>query len=200
MRPDDWAVVTKLPGNGNCIDCHAKYPEWGSVNFGILFCTRCCGGHRALGAHISRVRSVKMDNWTERQVMMMKVGGNQSFQEWLTYNDVSLSRSHKLKYENEVAKLYTEVLEARVDGRPEPKSFKEAQRVKQWEKPKEWYRFLIKGEESTSINQLRRSIVKRVSKVSSGPDIWLYGYAFVMVSWCILYIFWMYQSYSSNAK
>jgi Putative GTPase activating protein for Arf len=46
MDPEDWKIISKLPGNNNCIDCNAKYPEWGSVSFGILFCTRCCSGHR----------------------------------------------------------------------------------------------------------------------------------------------------------
>ena len=46
MNADDWAVISRMVGNGHCIECHAQFPEWGSIRFGILFCTRCCGGHR----------------------------------------------------------------------------------------------------------------------------------------------------------
>ena len=46
MNEKDWKLITELPGNEHCMDCHAKYPEWGSVSFGILVCTRCCGMHR----------------------------------------------------------------------------------------------------------------------------------------------------------
>ena len=38
-------------------------PEWGSLNHGCLLCIECSGVHRNLGSHISRVRSLQLDEW-----------------------------------------------------------------------------------------------------------------------------------------
>jgi hypothetical protein len=38
-------------------------PSWASINLGILLCIECSGVHRKLGSHISRVRSLDLDEW-----------------------------------------------------------------------------------------------------------------------------------------
>lgn len=38
-------------------------PEWASLNLGILMCIECSGVHRNLGSHISKVRSLGLDDW-----------------------------------------------------------------------------------------------------------------------------------------
>lgn len=38
-------------------------PEWASLNLGILICIECSGVHRNLGSHLSRVRSILLDDW-----------------------------------------------------------------------------------------------------------------------------------------
>lgn len=46
MDPNDHKFLQSLPGNDSCADCGASDPEWGSVSFGILLCSVCCGAHR----------------------------------------------------------------------------------------------------------------------------------------------------------
>ena len=38
-------------------------PDWASVNFGVLVCIECSGIHRNLGTHLSRIRSLELDDW-----------------------------------------------------------------------------------------------------------------------------------------
>lgn len=38
-------------------------PEWASLNLGVLMCIECSGIHRNLGSHISKVRSLGLDDW-----------------------------------------------------------------------------------------------------------------------------------------
>lgn len=194
MSPDDWAVVSRLPGNNNCIDCNAKHPEWGSVNFGILFCTRCCSAHQSLGTHISRVRSVRMDAWTERQVKVMKVGGNESCQDWFSENGIT-SSSHKIKYDNEVARLYQEVLRARMEGQREPKSMRDAIRLKRWNAPREWWNRIVKGEDPNgNVTRERKNLMHRIRSITSSSDFWLFAYACSLGAWAILFVAWNFPS------
>jgi len=51
-------------------------PEWASYNIGVFLCTRCAGIHRGLGAHISKVKHLKLDRWEDSQVEHMKEVGN----------------------------------------------------------------------------------------------------------------------------
>lgn len=47
------------------ISCHFLLtdPEWASLNLGVLMCIECSGIHRNLGSHISKVRSLGLDDW-----------------------------------------------------------------------------------------------------------------------------------------
>ncbi|KAM8796144.1 stromal membrane-associated protein 2 [Eudromia elegans] len=62
--------------NKFCADCHAKGPRWASWNIGVFICIRCAGIHRNLGVHISRVKSVNLDQWTQEQIQCMQEMGN----------------------------------------------------------------------------------------------------------------------------
>jgi len=61
-----------------------------------------------------------MDSWTEKQLALMKNGGNDKCNEYLKKNGIDPRTPIKQKYESPVAQLYKEVLKARVEGRPEP--------------------------------------------------------------------------------
>ena len=60
--------LLKKDGNDRCVDCHKRGPRWASANLGVFMCIDCSGIHRALGVHISFVRSVNLDSWTTKQV------------------------------------------------------------------------------------------------------------------------------------
>ncbi|KAJ7947394.1 ADP-ribosylation factor GTPase-activating protein AGD12 [Quillaja saponaria] len=65
--------------NRFCADCNAPDPKWASANIGVFICLKCCGVHRSLGTHISKVLSVTLDEWSDDEIdAMIEVGGNSS--------------------------------------------------------------------------------------------------------------------------
>ncbi|XP_065621942.1 ADP-ribosylation factor GTPase-activating protein AGD12 isoform X2 [Quercus suber] len=65
--------------NRYCADCGAPDPKWASANIGVFICLKCCGVHRSLGTHISKVLSVTLDEWSDDEIeSMVEVGGNSS--------------------------------------------------------------------------------------------------------------------------
>ncbi|KAI1851087.1 hypothetical protein JX266_003752 [Neoarthrinium moseri] len=69
-------LVHSVVGNQTCADCHARNPAWASWSLGIFLCMRCAAIHRKLGTHISKVKSLSMDGWTNEQVENMRRVGN----------------------------------------------------------------------------------------------------------------------------
>ncbi|KAK1754678.1 UBA domain-containing protein 3 [Echria macrotheca] len=69
-------LVQSVPGNNFCADCQARNPAWASWSLGIFLCMRCAAIHRKLGTHISKVKSLSMDSWSNEQVENMRKVGN----------------------------------------------------------------------------------------------------------------------------
>ena len=69
-------AVRTVRGNSLCIDCEAPNPDWASLNLGALMCIECSGIHRHLGAHLSRVRSLDLDDWPPELLAVMTAMGN----------------------------------------------------------------------------------------------------------------------------
>uniref|UniRef100_A0A096MCG7 Small ArfGAP 1 n=1 Tax=Poecilia formosa TaxID=48698 RepID=A0A096MCG7_POEFO len=79
LNEQHQAILSKMlreEDNKYCADCEAKGPRWASWNLGVFICIRCAGIHRNLGVHISRVKSVNLDQWTSEQIQDIKFWGN----------------------------------------------------------------------------------------------------------------------------
>ena len=63
--------------NSTCADCGKPEPDWASLNLGIVVCIECSGIHRKLGSHVTKVRSLSLDTWTEVNVRILELLGNE---------------------------------------------------------------------------------------------------------------------------
>jgi len=123
--------VLDLPGNAFCNDCGANSPDWASIPFGILLCLDCSGHHRSFGTHITAVRSMKLDRWTNLQTELKTLlkGGNKRFQEYvetlgITYplakgfmgNTKDLKSHLSNVYTSQELRYYKDLVSSRVSG------------------------------------------------------------------------------------
>ncbi|TDG96039.1 hypothetical protein EPR50_G00235400, partial [Perca flavescens] len=69
--------IRSIRGNGRCADCDAQNPDWASLNLGALICIECSGIHRNLGTHLSRVRSLDLDEWPLELIKVLSAIGNE---------------------------------------------------------------------------------------------------------------------------
>ena len=51
-------------------------PSWASWNIGVFLCVNCAGIHRSIGVHVSKVKSLSLDQWTAEQISSVASKGN----------------------------------------------------------------------------------------------------------------------------
>ncbi|CAI4038370.1 hypothetical protein SMKI_04G7140 [Saccharomyces mikatae IFO 1815] len=70
-RDELLSIVRKIDkSNLKCCDCdNTVTVEWVSINLLCILCIKCSGVHRSLGSHISKVRSLTLDNFTSLEMM-----------------------------------------------------------------------------------------------------------------------------------
>ncbi|EDS29431.1 centaurin-alpha 2 [Culex quinquefasciatus] len=78
LSPDEPDVSGILSTAPTQVSHNGDHPEWASYNIGIFLCTRCCAVHRSMGAHISKVKHLKLDKWEDSQLERMIEVGNKA--------------------------------------------------------------------------------------------------------------------------
>ncbi|GAA5877298.1 hypothetical protein JCM16303_006234 [Sporobolomyces ruberrimus] len=112
----DWM---KEGENKHCSECRLPSPQWCSLSYGTTLCLSCSGTHRSLGVHLSFVRSLTMDKWTQPQIKRMLEGGNQKAREFFEANGEKWKNDNmNEKYNSHTASMYRDKLLADAEGRP----------------------------------------------------------------------------------
>ena len=119
-------LIEVRSSNSTCADCGKPEPDWASLNLGIVVCIECSGIHRKLGSHVTKVRSLSLDTWTEVNVRILELLGNERvnsvLEEDLEYTTTSkpgptATRREKEKYIEE--KYIEQAFMSPVEGKQE---------------------------------------------------------------------------------
>ncbi|KAI9659594.1 MAG: hypothetical protein M1831_003675 [Alyxoria varia] len=114
-------TLVKVESNKTCADCKRnKHPRWASWNLGVFLCIRCSGIHRGMGTHISRVKSVDLDAWTDEQMQSILRWGNARANR---YWEAKLAPGHvpaEAKIENFIRTKYDSKRWVMDGGMPDP--------------------------------------------------------------------------------
>lgn len=72
----DFGVGARVGSAGSPFLTPSPDPTWASLNLGALICIECSGIHRNLGTHLSRVRSLDLDDWPRELTLVLTAIGN----------------------------------------------------------------------------------------------------------------------------
>ena len=74
-RRNSEQIALLFRNNLCCAECERDSPEWVSLNLGCLVCIDCSGVHRSMGVHISKMRSLTLDDLEVEEYLALQEAG-----------------------------------------------------------------------------------------------------------------------------
>jgi hypothetical protein len=124
LTTQTFQKLAQQPENKVCFECGAPSPTWASLPNAVFLCLTCAGEHRSLGVNVSYVRSVTLDDWEEKQLQMMLIGGNSRLKDYFQsvgiYADQNADRELGWKWRTKAAVYYRNIIRAQIEDREHP--------------------------------------------------------------------------------
>jgi len=116
-KNQQFRKLKNIPANTICFDCPNTRPTWASTTYGVLLCLDCSAAHRQMGVHITFVRSLDLDEWTQRQIDAMRIGGNDNCKKFFRKHGLTdFHTKTEKKYTSKAAVAYRAELAKLVDA------------------------------------------------------------------------------------
>ena len=92
-------IINNLINDNIFSDCGAPKPTWISINWLTMICIECSGIHRNLGVHISKIRSLELDNIGDEYLEILCFINQREINNILE-EELSLYEEEKPKYDS----------------------------------------------------------------------------------------------------
>lgn len=113
LADKDLIPILEIEGNKTCNDCGKNDPRWCSINNSVLICSSCARIHKKFNEKISRIKSLEVDEWTQDEILFLKLGGNEKFSNMIKSYNIPLTKDNlAYKYYTKVAQYYRDTLVA----------------------------------------------------------------------------------------
>jgi hypothetical protein len=122
--------LLSLESNKNCIDCLSPNPKWVSINNAVFLCSECAKNHLKLPSEISRIKSIEVDDFTEEEISLLKLGGNDRFFSIMTEYEITQNPNKEYKYCLKIFEYYRMLLECELHKDTHPEAFEQAIKIK----------------------------------------------------------------------
>jgi hypothetical protein len=91
-----------------------------SLNNGVVICEKCAVYHKTWGTHISYVKSLTTETWSDEEVMYLQSGGNQRYSTLMKEYGLSPNNSIEIKYSVMAADYYRKLIFCELNEKEKP--------------------------------------------------------------------------------